>query len=501
MRKYKHDIGHSRLITMQGGQVMPVGCVEVLPGDDIMHAVSSLVRATPQNAPIIQSTMVCVESYFVPNRLSWEEWDAFIAGEETENPLPQLQLNTGSNAGLDRLADALGVGQVQSADDNSFFVNAMPFIAYNNIINNYFLDQDLQTQLPTTGAVEGDFDIRRCCWPRDYFTTARLFAQKGDAVTIPIGGTAPVVNRDSYVSNVGQDVLNAGSGAGVAELTIDPDDNLSAAGASAQVAIMSALDTNGNPLYQADLSSATSVPITDLRFALKLQQQRERRSRYGSRYEDILLSDFGVRSRDARLQIPEYLGGGRQRINWSEVLNTASADSGVVGEMFGHGIGSVRSNRYRYTCEEHGYVITVMYIRPASLYTTVTPRHFFKENPEDYFFRDFEHVGQQPILLREIYPGDDDSDDEVFGYQDRYREYREQPNQVSREFLTTLNFYHFGRIFGTSKPVLNSSFLTCTPTNRVFADTSDETDKYWCHVNHDIRARRVVSHNANPALM
>lgn len=483
-KRTPHDLSHTRLITMQGGMVMPVGCIEVLPGDDISHSVHSLVRATPQNAPIMQPTQICTESYFVPNRLVNPDWEAWIAGEDV--PYLTLDINDG-NAGDDRLAEALGVGQVQSSDDLSFSINPTAMRAYNLIINTYFLDQDLQTPLPVLEAEAGDFDIRRCAWPRDAYTTARLYAQKGDAVTIPIGGTAPVTITDAtrITGGVGapQDlgnlrVLNAN----------DAMLSTNAAAAAGDVQL------TGN----ADLSSATSVPVTDLRFALKLQQLRERRMRYGSRYEDILLSDFGQSSLDSRLQQPEYLGGGRQRINWSEVLNTASADSGTVGEMFGHGIGSTRSNRYRYQCQEHGYVITVMYIRPASLYTTVTPRHFFKFQPEDYFFRDFEHVGQQPILLKEIYPGDNDSQLTVFGYQDRYREYREQPNQVSREFATTLNFYHFGRIFGNTAPALNSSFITCTPTNRVFADTSDSTDKYWCHVNHNLFARRVVSRNATP---
>lgn len=488
-QRHAHDLGHSRLITLQGGMVMPVGCLEVLPGDDLMHVVSALVRATPQNAPIIQSTQVCMESYFVPNRLTYEGWESFICGED-DFPLSFLTINDG-NAGDDRLAEALGIGQVQSADDVSFGINPMAMRAYNQIINDYFLDQDLQTPLPVIDAAEGDFDIRRCCWPRDAYTTARLFAQRGTAVTIPIGGTAPTfVDRVATIAGSEYaDIYQGGADTTDLNQPIRTSDTQSSV-PRIQVRLQG----------ETDLSEATSVPITDLRFALKLQAQKERRSRWGHKYQDILLSDFGIQSQDSRLQNAEYLGGGRQRINWSEVLQTASADSGVVGEMFGHGIGSARSNRYRYTCQEHGYVITVMYIRPASLYTTVTPRHFFKSTPEDYFFKDFEHVGQQPIMLREIYPGDDDSDTEVFGYQDRYREYREQPNQVSREFTTTLNFWHFGRIFGPSKPVLNSSFLTCTPTNRVFADTSDSTDKYWCHVNHDIRARRVVSRNATPML-
>lgn len=495
MKKYKHDLGHTRLITLQGGQVMPIGCVEVLPGDDLLHAVHALVRATPQNAPIMQPTQVCIESYFVPNRITSEPgyWQGFIAGDEDD--IDPYQYNNG-DAGFDRLADALGVGQVQSADDLAVPVNPYPFKAYNQILNDYFFHQDLQTPLPVIDAVEGDYDIRRCLWPRDYFTTGSVEAQKGDAVTIPIGGTAPVV-FDSDRAIV-QGVYDA------------DDDSLIGTTRMSGTNALEATATNTGPVYlgfdpsaqlsaETDLSLATSVPITDLRFALKLQAQRERRARYGSKYDDILLADYGIHSLDSRLQQAEYLGGGRQRINWSEVLNTASADSGIVGEMFGHGIGQTRSNRYRYKCQEHGYVITVMYIRPASLYTTATPRHFFKFVPEDYFVRDFEHVGQQPVLLQELYPGDTTSGT-VLCYQDRYREYREQFNQVSREFLTTLNFWHFGRIFGTTPPALNASFITCTPTNRVFQDTSDSTDKYWVHVNHDLRALRVVGRNASPSM-
>lgn len=496
MRRFPHDLSHGRLITMQGGMVMPIGCVEVLPNDDLNHVVASVVRATPQNAPIYQSCQISIESYFVPNRILWDEWELFIAGEEVDpgNPYPAAAFNSGV-AGFDRLGDALGVGQVQSLDDDPFAVSLLPFMAYNAIINTYFLDQDLDTPLPVKDAVAADFDIRRCAWPRDRFTTARLEAQKGDAVTIPIGGTAPVLINDVYNDRdgtVGPSNLLVGQGASAMPGALQRPAAGTPAGGGTQDASLRGV---------ADLSSATSVPITDLRFALKLQSQRERRSRWGSRYEDILLSDFGVKSMDMRLQNPEYLGGGRERINWSEVLNTATADSGVVGEMFGHGIGTTRSNRYRYTCQEHGYVITVMYIRPESMYTTVTPRHFFKFQPEDYFFKDFEHVGQQPIMLQEIYPGDNLSPTQVFGYEDRYREYREQPSQASREFLSTLNFWHFGRIFGDTVPQLNSTFIQCVPTNRVFQDTSDSTDKYWVRVKHKMLARRVVSRNAVPGLV
>lgn len=493
-RRDLHILSHTRNITLQGGMFMPIGCVEILPGDDISHSISCLIRATPQLAPIIQPTMCYVETYFVPNRLVMEDWEEFIAGETAT--IPVCIYNNG-NAGDDALFEAMGVGQVQSVDDNAYSMNSMMLRGYNAIWNTYVMDQDLQTELPVLDAAEGDFDIRRVAWARDPYTTARLTPQKGTAVTIPIGGTAPIV----FPSGI---FVDQGGTAG------DPDlygniqvNNTASPGANVSMSAPGALSnmrlTGDGPINAiADLSLATSVPVTDLRFATRLQQQRERRMRYGSRYEDILLSDFGQKSRDSRLQQPEFLGGGKQLINWSEVLNTSTADSGVVGEMFGHGIGTTRSHRYRYHAEEHGYLISVMYIRPSSLYTTVTPKHFFKNALEEYFFKDFENVGQQPIMLKEIYPGDDDSFTEVFGYRDRYDEYRHQPNQVSREFITTLNFWHFGRIFGTSKPVLNSSFITCTPTNRVFADTSDSTDKYWVHVQHNLKARRVVSRNAAP---
>lgn len=489
-RRTAFNLSHTRLTTMQGGHFMPIGCIEVVPGDDIMHQVNAFVRATPQNAPIIQATNMYTMAAFIPNRLVYEDWEEFISGDNPVINPPTILINSG-NAGDDRLADALGVGQIQSADDNPVEINCMALRAYNLFWNTYIRDQDYQTELPVLDAVDGDFDIQRVCWPRDEFTTARLTAQKGDAVTIPIGGTAPVIVDTPHRVDTGTSLI---------KLTVDNASGTDPATIKTGAVPSGAGTTDIDIRGEADLSQATSVPITDLRFALKLQSQRERRSRYGSRYEDIMLSDFGVRSLDARLQNPELLSKSHQRINWSEVLNTATADSGIVGEMFGHGIGQVRGNKYRYECQEHGYIIVCAFIRPSSLYTTVTPKHFFKIYAEDYFWPDFEHIGQQPIMLNEIYPGDDDSLTEVFGYRDRYDEYRRMANQVSREFTTTLNFWHFGRIFGTSKPVLNSTFLTCTPTNRVFQDTSDSTDKYWINAHHTLLARRPLSRSAAPRL-
>lgn len=238
----------------------------------------------------------------------------------------------------------------------------------------------------------------------------------------------------------------------------------------------------------ANLSGASALTVNALREAMALQRYEENRARYGSRYVEYLRM-LGVRSSDARLQRPEYLGGGRQNIQFSEVLTTGTFGSDPVGSMKGHGIGAMRSNRYRRFFEEHGFVITLMSVRPRTMYMNGLPRLFNRRSKEDYWQQELQHIGQQEVLNKEVYAAHA-TPDGVFGFQDRYDEYRRQESQVAGEFRTTLNMWHFGRSFASS-PALNGTFVSCVPTEAPFAVPS--ADVLWIMTRHSIQARRLVA--------
>jgi len=221
---------------------------------------------------------------------------------------------------------------------------------------------------------------------------------------------------------------------------------------------------------------------------MALQRYSEARARYGSRYTEYLRY-LGVRSSDARLQRPEYLGGGKTPIQFSEVLQTAEGTA-PVGEMRGHGISALRTNRYRRFFEEHGYVLTVLSVRPKTVYTQGLPRHWNRRTKEDFWQRELQHIGQQEVLNKELYAAHAEPND-TFGFQDRYDEYRRAESSVSGEFRESqLDYWHIAREFGSS-PALNSSFVECVPSDRIFA--AQDNDTLYVMANHSIQARRLVA--------
>ena len=243
----------------------------------------------------------------------------------------------------------------------------------------------------------------------------------------------------------------------------------------------------GFPNIRADLTNASAVTINALREAMALQRFAEARARYGSRYTEYLRY-LSVKSSDARLQRPEYLGGGKNVIQFSEVLQTAEG-SDPVGELRGHGISSVRTNRYRRFFEEHGYVFTLMSVRPKTIYAQGLARHWNRRTREDFWQKELEHIGQQEVLYKEVYAAHA-TPDGTFGWQDRYDEYRRTESSIGGEFRTSvLNDWHFARIFG-SDPSLNADFVKCVPPERAFASADD--DVLYIMAKHHMIARRLV---------
>ena len=229
-----------------------------------------------------------------------------------------------------------------------------------------------------------------------------------------------------------------------------------------------------------------------------MQRYQEARAKYGSNYVDYLRY-LGLRPSDSRLQRPEFLGAGRQVVSFSEVLNTMSAPGfAALGTLGGHGIAAMRGNRYRRFFEEHGWVISLMYVRPRSIYVSGLPRKFTRTTKEDYYQRELETIGAQEVLNREVYEGHSDPTG-VFGFNDRYSEYRSERSYVTSQFRNSTSYdWHFGRIFASDQ-ALNSSFITCFPTKRTFADQVEDSLDVMVH--HSLVARRMVRPAAHGSLM
>jgi len=363
----------------------------------------------------------------------------------------------------------------------------LPLRAYSLIWNEWYRDQQLQTELVVSKASGADATtnvlLQNVCWEKDYFTSARPDSDLGAAISIPLTGNAPVISDGTGIPK-----FDFGAQAGV-HLQQDAGgiSNVIHSGASTPNSDMEWND----PELIADMSSVSSVEISDLRLALAIQRYQERMNKYGSRYSEYL-KGMGVRSSDARLQRPEYLGGGRQVIQFSEVLSMNDDGTRLPGKMYGHGISAMRSNRYRKFFEEHGIVMTMMSAVPKTMYVNSLKRFWHKTVKEDFFQRELQFIGDQEVYNREV-KVDHAAPDGIFGYQSRYDEYRTLASTVAAEFDSALNTWHYARDFAAD-PSLNSTFVSAVPTKRVNQSTG--TDCLYVMCNHSIQARRQLSKTA-----
>lgn len=490
MKRNKHSLSHTNLLSCNMGNLIPITWMEVLPGDSFQQATSLLLRCSPLLTPVMHPVDVRIHHWFVPYRLIWDEFEDFITGGPDGNnasAFPVFNVTAVGGFAVGSLGDYLGIPTGVPGNVTPYTVSVLPFRAYNLIWNESYRDQDLETEVAISTASGTDATtsaaLLRCDWEKDYFTSARPWAQKGPAVTIPIGTRA-------NIKGIGIRTGSPGTGAGVTLRETDGTITTSTFGNDPAGSLgMRYTGTAPNvfPDFYADLSTASAITVTTLREALALQRYEEARARYGSRYVEYLRY-LGVRSSDARLQRPEYLGGGRQTVQFSEVLQTAEGTD-PVGDLKGHGIAAVRSNRYRRFFEEHGLIMTLLSVRPKTIYMDGLFRKWNRRAKDDFWQKEFEHIGQQEIQNKEVRLAHA-SRDGTFGWQDRYDEYRREESRVSGEFRSTLNMWHFARAF-SSDPALNSTFVSCNPTENPFAVPS--ADVLWVHAKNSVQARRMVS--------
>jgi len=354
--RHKHTLSHYRLLTGDMGRLYPVGLVEVLPKDTFQHSTSLFMRFSPMAAPIMHPVTVRMHHFFVPHRLVWPEsegggWEQFITSGPDGTDVQEVPTEATTGTAGD-LYDYYGLPQVANLE-----VSALPIRGLNLIYNEWYRDQDLALVRD-----QAEKTVPLVSWEKDYLTTARPWAQKGPAITLPLGTQAPVKGIGKLTTTYALADQPVNEADGVPKLYDSAVLIGDSASSDEHVLIEENPDLPGFPNIFADLSASEAVPINEFRKAFALQRYAEARARYGSRYTEYL-KYLGCNPRDSRLQRPEFLAGGKARVNTSEVLQTANeaaTDRYGVGDMYGHGVAAMRSNNYRRTFDEHGYVHTLV---------------------------------------------------------------------------------------------------------------------------------------------
>lgn len=505
LRRNRHNLSNYQCGTCYPGEIIPVGAWEVLPGDSFQHRVNGLIRFASMNAPIMHRVHAEQFSFFCPTRILMDSFEDFITRVPGATGVPTMTLgDIKGDADCKRLFEYLGINTDSVVAGSTTTVNVLLAQMYYKVWNEWFRDKDLQTPLPETSVTAADYQVQRACWRKDKLTMARPFPQYGPTVTIPLGTSAPVINNpDNAVTGGGQELMSGTNVINATPMTIlgTTTDALTGGGfGSVTAARISATVSDGGvskPAWLADLSAASSTDVIAWRRALNLQALAERMQNFGHDYRSFLAS-MGVQSDDGRLQLPELLGSGKVPIGFSEVLQTAEGTTTGVGDMYGHGIAAARNHPYKRFFKEHGYVMTVMVIRPQAIYNNTIDRMFFhglEDGANDYYTPELERIGYQEILNKEIYPTNPAGGDEtIWGYVPRYDEYRHKESRVAGLFKVggLLDYWTWARGF-SSPPALNATFVSCEPDTRVFQDTSNQSILY-CMNNINI-AQRMVTHN------
>jgi hypothetical protein len=534
------DRSSSVKTSFNAGDIVPFFLEEVLPGDTFNVKSSKVVRMQTLLTPMMDNVYLDTYYFFVPNRLVWQHWKEFN-GENTESAwipettyeVPQITSPAGTGWAVGTIADYFGI----PTGIPNLSVSALPFRAYALVMNEWFRDQNLQDPLvvplddaTVAGVNTGTFvsDVAKGGKPyiaakyHDYFTSCLPSPQKGPDVLIPsaTAGEYPVIgNGKALALTNGTDIggfsgtYNSGSGFNVGSLGQSPS---TASGPQDQrkfgllgVPSQSQL---GDNLFNSGLIAVASggigATINQLRLAFQVQKLYERDARGGSRYIEILKSHFGVTSPDARLQRPEYLGGNRVPININQVIQQSGTQSGTTpqGTVVGMSQTTDSHSDFIKSFTEHGFILGVMCARYDHTYQQGLERFWSRKDRFDYYWPVFANIGEQAVKNKEIYAQGNSEDDEVFGYNEAWADYRYKPNRVTGEmrsaYAQSLDVWHLADDYA-SRPSLSDSWIREDKANidRVLAVQSSVSNQFFADIFVQNRATRPMPIYSVPGLI
>lgn len=480
IQRSSFDRSHGHKTTFDGGDLIPIFVDEALPGDTFNLNMTAFARLATPIKPIMDNMYMETFFFAVPIRLLWENWQRFNGEQDSPNDstdftIPQMnQINPAVEGSLaDHFGLPTGVGGI--------FYSAFWHRAYNLIYNEWFRDQNLQTpaveNIDDGDDADSEYPVRKRGKRHDYFTSCLPWPQKGVAAGIPLGGTAPVLGiTDGAPIFIDPTGVNTATPLKVEDLSTYIELNLPQSGAGA-------LQWSDPQLY-ADLGQAESVDVNDLRRAFQVQKMLERDARSGTRYTEVIRAHFGVTSPDSRLQRPEYLGGGSSPVNISPVQQTNATASDVQqqatpqGNLAAMGTAQLHNHGFTKSFTEHCVVLGLINVRADLTYQQGINRMWSRKTRYDYYWPSLAHIGEQAVLQQEIYAiGGPDDTTVVFGYQERFAEYRYKPSTITGKFRSTdpesLDIWHLSQEFA-SPPTLNSTFIEDNPPiDRIIAVPSE----------------------------